>query len=315
MTRGTVLGSSLVICAMLGGSSVWRAQHYSVSMEKVADNLYLIAGSGMNATALITDDGVVLVDTMKDGWWGPAALAKLRTVTDKPITTIINTNSHPPHSGNNALFSGTVVDVVAHENTTRRMKVADEFQGESAKFLPGTTFRDRMSLVRGGIKIDLYYFGAANTDGDTWVVFPTLHTMAIGDIVTKGDLPAYERSSGGSGVTQPETLAAALATIKDVDTIIVGHAYEQNDPDPTISWSELQAQQRLSADLLAAVRAAMLNGRSARDVATSVHSTAAFQRYDAKRVHEAVGAIYAELDVEREDATMVPVSVESPAAR
>jgi cyclase len=294
------------MCAIVAGFLVWHAQRYSVTMEKLADNLYVIVGSGMNVTALVTDDGVVLVDTMPDGWWGPAALAKLRTVTDQPITTIINTNSHPAHSGNNVLFGATAVDVVAQENTSPRMKLLDAFKGVNAKFLPRKTFRDKMSFVRGQTEIDLYYFGAANTNGDAWVVFPSLHTMNLGDIVTKGDIPEYVRIAGGSGVTQPDTLARALATIKNVDTIVVGHTRGDYYSKPTITWQELEAQQRLSVELLAAVRHAMLNGRSIAEVIASVRATDAFKQYDATRVAAAVRAIYDELNVDREDATAFP---------
>jgi cyclase len=307
MTRGRTLGVLIGICAIVvAGTLVWHSRRYAVTMEKLADNLYVIVGTGMNTTALVTDEGVVLVDTMPNGWWGPAALAKLRTVTDKPVTTIINTNSHPAHSGNNVLFGATAVDVMAQENTTPRMKLLDTFKGTNATFLPRTMYHDKMSFVRGHTEIELYYFGAANTDGDAWVVFPSLHTMSIGDIVTKADLPAYERVAGGSGVSQPATLARALATIKNVDTIVVGHSRELNDARPTITWHELEAQQRLSVELLSAVRQAMLNGRSADEVVASVRALDTFKTYEPTRVTAAVQAIYDELNVEREEATVFP---------
>jgi cyclase len=304
MTRGKTLGVLVVVGAVLAGSMLyWRSQRYSATIEKLADSLYVIAAGGMNLTALVTDDGVVIVDTMRNGWWGPAALAKLRTVTDKPITTIINTNSHPAHSGNNALFGAGDVEVVAHENTSSRMKLLDTFQGDNAKFLPRTTFHDKLSLVRGHRQIDLYYFGAANTNGDAWVVFPSQHVMSIGDIVTKDDLPAYEPSTGGSGVAQPDTLARALDALKDVDTIVVGHSIGIDDPRPAITRKKLEAQQRMSVELLAAVRHAMLNGRSLDEVAASVSLVDAFKGYLPDRVKAAVRAIYDELNVAREDAT------------
>jgi cyclase len=303
MTRGRTLGVLVGICAIVAGTLACRSERYAVTMEKLADNLYVIVGAGMNVTALVTDDGVVLVDTMPNGWWGPAALAKLRTVTNQPIKKIINTNSHPAHSGNNAFFGATAVDVVAQENTAPRMKLLEAFKGVNSKFVPRTTFGDKMSFVQGHTPVELYYFGAANTNGDAWVVFPSLRTMSVGDIVTKDDLPAYERIAGGSGVSQPDTLARALATIKNVGTIVVGHSHEPDDVQPTITWRGLEQQQRLSVELLAAVRHAMVNGRSAEEVTASVREVDAFKKYDAARVAAAVGAIYDELNTDREDAT------------
>ena len=57
-------------------------------IQKVRDNLYELTGGGGNTAAFITDNGVVLVDTKNPGW-GQAILDKLKTVTDKPVTTII----------------------------------------------------------------------------------------------------------------------------------------------------------------------------------------------------------------------------------
>ena len=105
-----LLGLGVLVVIVVG-----REKRYVISVERVSERVYVMVGSGMNATALITDDGVVLVDTMNNGWWGPATIAALRTVTDRPVTTIINTNSNAPHSGNNLLFPDAAGDIVAHE--------------------------------------------------------------------------------------------------------------------------------------------------------------------------------------------------------
>src|SRR5690349_19184805 len=69
-------------------------------IEKVKDNLYMITGSlpggpfsGGNTAVFITGSGVVLVDTKNPGW-GPRLLEMVKTVTDKPVSMIINTHSH-----------------------------------------------------------------------------------------------------------------------------------------------------------------------------------------------------------------------------
>ena len=101
MTRTRIVVALIVIGALLVVAvGVLRARRarYALTVNKVSDDLYVFVGSGMNSTALITDEGVVLVDTMQDGWWGPALEAKLQSITDKPITTIIITNANPPHS-------------------------------------------------------------------------------------------------------------------------------------------------------------------------------------------------------------------------
>src|SRR5712692_1205094 len=136
-----------------------------IDIVKLKDNLYVLTSStpgnpatfsGGNVAVFITDGGVTLVDTKLAGW-GQAVLDKVKSVTGKPVTRIINTHTHGDHTGNDGFF-GTTVEIVAHENTKTNMEKMDAFKGENAKFLPGKTFKDTMSLGSGKDTIDLYYF-------------------------------------------------------------------------------------------------------------------------------------------------------------
>ena len=71
--------------------------------------------SGGNTGVFVTGNGVIVVDT-KLGGWGQVILDQIKTVTDKPVTMIINTHTHGDHTGSNPMFPPTV-DIVAHENT------------------------------------------------------------------------------------------------------------------------------------------------------------------------------------------------------
>src|SRR5678816_3934259 len=140
---------SLTITGFQGGPTPAALQ--ATKIEKVKDNLYIITGasdpaafSGGNTAVFITDAGVVLVDTKFPGW-GPTILERVKTVTNKPVTTIINTHSHNDHSGSNDFFAANV-DSVVHENTKANMAKMDEFRGDKAKALPKRTFKDKLSI-------------------------------------------------------------------------------------------------------------------------------------------------------------------------
>ena len=62
------------------------------------------------------------------------------------------------------------------------MEKMDAFKGDNAKFLPGKTYKDKLTLGSGKDRIDLYYFGAGHTNGDTFVVFPALRVLHTGDM-------------------------------------------------------------------------------------------------------------------------------------
>ena len=73
------------------------------------------------------------------------------------------------------------------------MAKMDEFKGAKAQFLPKKTYKDTMKVGAGKDEIDLYYFGPAHTNGDTFVVFPALRTMHVGDVFAWKALPVRRR--------------------------------------------------------------------------------------------------------------------------
>jgi glyoxylase-like metal-dependent hydrolase (beta-lactamase superfamily II) len=261
---------------------------------KLKDNMYVLTSStpgnpatfsGGNVAVFITDGGVTLVDDKLAGW-GQAVLDKVKGVTDKPITRIINTHTHGDHTGNNGFF-GANVEIVAHENTKTNMEKMDAFKGENAKFLPSKTYKDKLSLGSGKDKIDLYYFGAGHTSGDTFVVFPALRILHTGDMFAWKDAPLCDRNNGGSCVAFPQTLAKVVAAIKDVDTVIPGHSPMQTPKD-------LQEFQRFTADLSAHAQAAMKAGQSV-DEAFAAFKVDKYPGYKNERVKAAIQAVYDEL--------------------
>jgi cyclase len=265
-----------------------------IDIQKLKDNLYVLTSStpgnaatfsGGNVAVFITDGGVTLVDTKLNGW-GQAVLDKVKSVTDKPITTIINTHTHGDHTGNNGFF-GANVEVVAHENTKTNMEKMDAFKGDGAKFLPKKTYKDKLTVGSGKDRIDLYYFGAAHTNGDTFVVFPALRVLHTGDVFAWKDAPLCDRNNGGSCVELPRTLQKAIAGIKNVDTIIPGHSPMQTPKD-------LQDFQRFTADLLSHAVSSMKAGKSV-DEATAAFKVDKYPGYKNERVKAAVQTVYDEL--------------------
>src|SRR3954454_1372011 len=157
MKRSVVLGVALGLGALSMAVAAYQqpapAGPRAVNIEKLKDNLFVLTSStpgnpatfsGGNVAVFITANGVTLVDTKLAGW-GQAVLDKVKSVTDKPVTRIINTHTHGDHTGNNGFF-GANVEIVAQENTKANMQKMDAFKGENAKFLPSKTYADKMSL-------------------------------------------------------------------------------------------------------------------------------------------------------------------------
>ena len=263
MKRGMVLGVLLAVGGLSLAAAGFQApargpQGPNVAeIEKVNDRLYMITGGGGNTAAFLTDNGVVLVDTKLAGW-GQAIMDKVKSVTNKPITTIINTHTHGDHNGSNEFF-GTTVEYVAHENTKANMQKMDAFKGDKSAFIPKKTFKDKLTLGKGNDEIDLYYFGRAHTNGDAFVVFRALRVMHSGDAFAGKTTPIIVGNYGGSAVAYGNTLAKA-ASINNVDTIITGHS-------PMMKPADLREYATFNADFVTWVRGEIKAGKTVEQAA------------------------------------------------
>src|SRR5690349_3819234 len=226
MNRTFLLGTLLVIGALSIAAAQQAQTKQTIDVQKVADNYYVLTSStpgndatfsGGNVGVFITNNGIVLVDTKLAGW-GQTFLERVKSISTKPVTTIINTHTHGDHTGNDDKF-GTSVEIIAQENTKANMAKMDAFKGDKAVFLPKRTFKDKLSIGSGKERIDLYYFGAGHTNGDAFVYFPSLRVLQTGDMFAWKDGPRIDRANGGSGVQWPQTLSKVLATVKDVNTV------------------------------------------------------------------------------------------------
>jgi glyoxylase-like metal-dependent hydrolase (beta-lactamase superfamily II) len=297
MKRTFLLGTLLVIGALSISAAQQAQPKQSIDVQKVADNYYVLLSStpgndatfsGGNVGVFITNNGVVLIDT-KLAAWGQTFLDRVKSVTNKPVTMIINTHTHGDHTGNDDKF-GSNVEIVAQDNTKANMAKMDAFKGEKAVFLPKRTFKDTLTIGSGKEQINLYYFGAGHTNGDAMIYFPALRVLQTGDLFARKDAPRIDRANGGSGVAYPQTLSKAAATLKNVavDVVVPGHS-------PLAKWGDLQEYQRYTADLLNEVQSARRAGKNADAAAASINLADKYKGYTSEGVKAAVQAMYEEL--------------------
>src|SRR5947207_5227931 len=220
MKRILVLGI-LAMAGVLSISHIAAQQQQGppvIDVEKLKDNMFVLKGGGGNTGVFIGSNGVIVVDAKNPGW-GQPILDKIKTLTNKPVTTLINTHTHGDHVSGNVEFPATV-DVIVQENTKANMEKMPIFKEHNNVGMAKRTFKDKMTVGKGADQIDLYYFGRGHTNGDAFIVFPSLRVMHAGDIFSGKNLPLLDYNNGASGVDIGTTLAKAHAGIKNVDTII-----------------------------------------------------------------------------------------------
>jgi len=224
-----------------------------VEVDKIKPNLYVLKGGGGNTAVFVTANGVVVVDAKNPGW-GTPILDKIKELTNKPVTTLINTHTHGDHVSGNVEFPATI-DVVVQENTKTNMEKMDIFKQNNGRGMAKKTFKEKMTLGKGDDQIDLYYFGPGHTNGDAIIVFPALRAAHVGDLFAGKGLPLVDAANGGSVLHYPDTLNKVHSGVKNVDTIINGHM------PTTTTWADLKEFAAFNQDFLTWAEGALKSGK------------------------------------------------------
>jgi glyoxylase-like metal-dependent hydrolase (beta-lactamase superfamily II) len=93
--------------------------------NKVKEGVYHAIGTGAlavvgNSTVLVNDRDVVIVDDHVSPAAAWVLLEEIKAITDKPVTTVINTHFHFDHAHGNQIFA-PAVQIIGHEFTRRAL--------------------------------------------------------------------------------------------------------------------------------------------------------------------------------------------------
>ena len=167
------------------------------------------------ATILLTNDGVILIDTKNDRVHDDL-VAKVKSLTDKPIKYAVLTHSHADHSAGAAKLQAEGTTIVASTATRENMLRAN------MPGAPQVTYSGSGLIALGGKEVQLREF-RGHTRGDTVALIPSARLLVAGDLVTTPETipPIVNYADGGSWSDLGRTLDE-LAKL-DFDTLIGGH--------------------------------------------------------------------------------------------
>jgi glyoxylase-like metal-dependent hydrolase (beta-lactamase superfamily II) len=146
---------------------------------KIAPGLYSF-GAGMAFNAfMVTDDGVVVMDSF-DADFAKASLEAIRKVTDRPIKYLIYSHNHYDHISGGAVFKAAGATILAHETAANWLK--SHPSPDVAQ--PDKTWSGAKSELKlGTSQINLLYFGANHGEGMTVFQFPREKVIYTVDLV------------------------------------------------------------------------------------------------------------------------------------
>ena len=226
-----------------------------LAVEAVADNLWMISGEGGNVAALVTTEGVVLVDNMFHRNHD-AILAAVASVTEQPIAYVLNTHQHDDHAGGNLRLL-PIADVVAHRNVRANLtEIRQPYYQDDPSLpigLPNLLFSDEFSVHLGETEIRALWFGRGHTSGDAIVHFPDLGVIHTGDLFLGRRPPVGGRDAdrppgvniyvdyaqGGSFLEWTDVLDQVLEL--NFDTVIPGHGPVSTKEDVHRFRADLEA--------------------------------------------------------------------------
>ena len=205
----------------------------ALELQPVTDNVYAIVGElgnrspdnlGNNATfgLVVTDDGVVLIDSGGTHAGARQIDSLIQSVTDKPVVRVINTGGQDHRWLGNGYFKAQGAQIIASEAAVDDQKARTRDQlillgnlvGEDAvrqtePVYADTTFVERFEFELGGKVFELHHAGQAHTPGDSYVWLPQQQVMFSGDIVyVERMLGVGSQSNSRSWLKVFETMAA-----------------------------------------------------------------------------------------------------------
>lgn len=173
-----VLAAMAIFLALAAFSPVASARA-AYTTTRVAPGLYSFGGGLAFNAFMITDEGVIVIDSF-DKDFAKESLKAIRRLTDKPIRYLIYSHNHYDHIGGGEVFKAEGATILSHEATAQWLK-----RHPSAEVvMPDQTWsgaKSELKLGRGAI--NLVYFGANHGEGMTVFQFPNERAIYTVDLV------------------------------------------------------------------------------------------------------------------------------------
>jgi cyclase len=212
----------------------------------LSDNIVQITGAGGNVVVVTGPDGVLLVDSGLEERSKDLMKAVGKLPGGQHVHTLINTHWHWDHTGGNERLGKDKVKIIAHENTKLWLG-ADfycdwqdnrHYTARPKTALPTETFYTSGKMTANGQDIEYSYLPRAHTDSDIYVFFPKANVLVAGGLVSVGQYPVLDYTTGG-WIGGMDDASKALLGIANKDTRIVPGI------GPVQTYADLQAQSEM----------------------------------------------------------------------
>ncbi len=189
--RWTIFLFLFLLCLLVMAAS----SAFAGEVHRVRPDLYAYISSNdssANSTFLVSDAGVLVVDTGLNETEGRKLLVEIRKVSAAPVRWIVNTHYHPDHRGGNSVFGAEAIIIDTPFTRDHLSDGRDQAKSVSNSGL-NITLQTSVTLFVGEHRVEIYYPGPAHTMGDLIVYFPDQKAVATGDLFLTNSCPAMDQ--------------------------------------------------------------------------------------------------------------------------
>jgi len=249
----------LCLIALVVASGGQAATNYpestvDMTLQQVSEHVYYVQGAAgiatdnegfiSNAAAVVTDEGLVIVDALGSPALAEKFLGLLRDVTDQPVAKLILTHYHADHIYGIQVFKELGAEVIApagyelylnspqaEERLEERRFSLSPWVNENTRLVqPDRVVNSDESFSLGGIDFTLTYLGSAHSDGDLAVLVKNDRVLISGDIIFEGRVPFTGSADTGHWLE----VLRNLDTL-DLSALIPGHGPAAEAPNAAIA--------------------------------------------------------------------------------
>jgi glyoxylase-like metal-dependent hydrolase (beta-lactamase superfamily II) len=161
---------------------------------EIGGRTYENQGLNANYGAIITNDGVILIDSGASRKGAELINQQVQRLTGKKVKWVINTGSQDHRWLGNDYFLSQGAEVIALQKTVATQKqltltqlnsvkavLKDRFDGTKPAYAQKPINQNEAELNLGGTKVQIKYLNHAHFEGDVVVYFPDQNILFSGD--------------------------------------------------------------------------------------------------------------------------------------
>lgn len=173
-------------------------------VTKITEDIFTITKGSLvdsNTTFIVSEEGVLVVDTRTNPDEALKVLLEIRKVTSKPIKYVVNTHFHGDHVFGNQIFAEASA-IIAHENVRSFLeektgiehldvfkKLGTPGLEDTRIILPNLTYQKGLNIAFGKFTLELRHLGKGHTNSDTIIYIPEEKILIAGDLVFNQKIP------------------------------------------------------------------------------------------------------------------------------